>query len=363
MAQKVAFLYRRWYEFVFFATRALIIGSSILFKTALRKATMICLILCWAIYMHVRYVPFYSHGHRHIATNDRELSIRARWKLQATHGDQLQLLCLVCELVAGLLGIACIFLRETWHTLPDDQRTDTMYLVDGVITFVSICCAFGPPLSTFVMQKKYQEEHNAAMEVMDQKLEQLSSLPTYASPTAREQAYHADGDVTRYRVVHHEGVTVVPKFNEHSKKNHQKAVAHKGEVIRLAFGSVIEALDVKYDDMGVPWVCIERISFASGGDEAKGGQDQQVGVETHSKAAGIINFLEVGTGLDLDHDGDIGRAGGTITIDYEETYCACGDAKDPDAVFLEEIDETDPMHPHLWKVAADCPDGESSPRH
>ena len=85
-----------------------------------------------------------------------------------------------------------------------------------------------------------------------------------------------DGDVARYRVVHHEGVTVVPKFNKHSKKNNQKAVAHKGEVIRLAFGSVIEALDVKYDDMGVPWVCIERISFASGGDEAKDGQDQQV---------------------------------------------------------------------------------------
>jgi hypothetical protein len=197
-----------------------------------------------------------------------------------------------------------------------------------------------------------------------------------------------DGDVARYRVVHHEGVTVVPKFNKHSKKNNQKAVAHKGEVIRLAFGSVIEALDVKYDDMGVPWVCIERISFASGGDEAKDGQDQQVFVQTHStaksqqhalalveavtehgdagkskhthkKVASVINLLEAGTGLDLDHDGDVGQAGGMTTIDYLETWCACGDSKDPDGSYVEEIDDTDPLHPHLWKVAADFPDGES----
>jgi hypothetical protein len=177
----------RWYEFVFFGTRALIIGSSILLKTALQKATMICLILCWAIHMHVRYVPFYSHGHRHIAANDRLLSTRERWKLQATHGDQLQLLCLVCELVAGLMGIACIFFREEWHSLPDDQWTGTMYLVDGVITLLSICCAFGPPISTLVMQKKDAEEHDAAMEAMDQKMERLSSLPTYVSATARDQ--------------------------------------------------------------------------------------------------------------------------------------------------------------------------------
>jgi hypothetical protein len=35
---------------------------------------------------------------------------------------------------------------------------------------------------------------------------------------------------------------------------------------------------------------------------------------THKKVAGVINLLEAGTGLDLDHDGDVAHAGAMITI-------------------------------------------------
>ena len=301
-------------------------------------------------------MPFYSHGHRHVAEADHTLSILQRWKLQATHGDQLQLFCLMCELAAGILGICCLSARQTWHTLPEDEREGWMDAVDTFIALLSTLFAFAPPVYTLLSQQKFHEEHDAAMELMNAQLEQLTPVAAYVSRTARYKAFNTDTDVVRYRVVSHEGVAVVPKFESKAEENQQQAVEHNGEQIRLAPGSVIEPMSVQYDDMGVTWLCIERISFSGEGDRQVFVETMEKHSEQTSKTAALINVIERHTDIDIDRDGDVGEAGSVDVIDYSETWCACGDAADPNVILVEHIDETDPLHPHLWKVAADFPD-------
>ena len=98
----------RWYEWVILAQRTAIIACTLFITDASQQAMAISLILTWAIKMHVQYVPFVSHGHRH---NEDVKGFRKRWHYQATRGDKLQLQCLVCDLGVALMGLVCINTR------------------------------------------------------------------------------------------------------------------------------------------------------------------------------------------------------------------------------------------------------------
>ena len=97
-----------WYEFVIFAQRTCVIAASLFLSDETAQATIIGAALSIAVYMHLRYVPYYSRGSRHVHKNSGTLSIAERWRLQATGADRLMLLCLVCELSMSVIGVICI---------------------------------------------------------------------------------------------------------------------------------------------------------------------------------------------------------------------------------------------------------------
>ena len=328
------------------------------------KAVLICVVLSISTYCHVRYVPFFSHGHKHMAKGDdmhfisrSKYTLKERWELQSTSGDQLQLLCLIGELGAGLVGIVCVFTRAQWINLPASEKKPWMYAFDIIISISAAIMAFGPPLSSIILHGKEAKEEALHMAALDDELKKLTSHAVYVSEKARQQAFVSDNEVERYRVVAHTGVPVYTKF---AKKNSPESLnglllTHEGEHQTIEFGAVIEPMRVLYDNAGVGWLCVEKYKVP--GTEDSPAADQTINHEAsdadkedgmRSRFISGLNKLEDLTGVDFDRDGDVGADGAQEEesgVFYEEVWVPMYGAKDAysDDAFIELVDVRGPL--------------------
>ena len=274
------------------------------------------------------------------------------------------------------MGVICVFTREHWYSLPPEERKGWMIAVDLAITLGAFAFFAYPAIYAAFMTGKDNAELAEEMAKMDEKLANLTSHPIFRSPTARKREYAAGKDVERYRVIVHEGVKVVEQFEKKGVKHNKKWAKHNDEPILLEFGSIVEPLEVRWDDFGASWVCIEHIVFPKEGEHAgeigdgtgptvtKTDEEEEEDVKKSAArraVGGLVNFAELHTGIDLDGDGDTGVMGGEKQedigeLDVYDKMWVCTEGKTEEDVHLELIDDTDPQHPHLWKVAVDSPD-------
>jgi hypothetical protein len=373
-----------WYESAILFQRTAIIACTLFVENPASQALSISFVLIWALQMHVRHVPFYSHGHRH---SENMKGIKRKWFHQATRGDKLQLLCLGSELAVSLLGLLCIFTRYRWYLIPAEEQTLQMKAFDIIISLASLVMVLFPPLTTLRAHGQEQEEQDAAFKAMtDKLLETLSHdvmcHDVYESLTARHNAFASDSPVQRFRVVRAGGCHVLQSFvADHSKASHRKAQASAadGERLVIECGSVIESCDTKYDDAGVMHVCIEHILVVS---SSKGEEVDLAGPDFVHERLMLADIQLNGIQYKWrEHTQDVfqkteegaliqvGKVKEKLWVPTQLRYASSygletgAAGRQQHRMQLQEMDDTDPGDPHLYKIVVehcDMYDGRNS---